>query len=186
MRHWTTVCDANYLPRLRALHASMRRHGSPFLLHVLAWDEATAQSAETLVGVEVTTLAEFLWRHADLALAQLPGPERKTAEHMWTCRPRFFADIIEATAGPVTQVDADMWFFSSPAQMFVAIGAAPAAVCPHRIPLAAADLPGPTLETHAQYGTYNAGLVYVANVAIAARWAEQCRRRCLDTPPLIG
>jgi len=96
------------------------------------------------------------------------------------------ADVIEETGGPAMLVDADMWFFSSPELVFEEIGAAPAAVFPHRIATAAARLPGPTRETHDQYGLYNAGMVYVRDVRIAARWAEQCRRWCLNTPAVVA
>lgn len=178
-RHWVTYCDKAYLPRLRALHASMKRHCGPFVLHVLAYDAEVAFWAES-VGCEVRLINDFIAEHRELEPSALPGPPRSRVEHMWTCGPEFLVECMERTGEPVTYVDADVMFFSSPEPVFAEIGGAPAAVVPHGFASASAGLPGPTAKSHEIFGRFNVGIVHVRDVEFAKRWSEQCREWCFE------
>jgi hypothetical protein len=165
-RHYATVCRDWQLP---VLFGSMLRHCQPFVLHVLAWDwdmSAFEGRRRTLARVHpetriVTTWRkDFLERHPELEPAALPGPRRSPIDTVATVRWQFFADIMEGTGLPLTQLDGDTWFWSTPEPMFDEIGDARMAVSPHRIPSASACLPGVTFESHGKYGIYNSGLVY--------------------------
>ena len=186
-RHWVTYADRNYLPRLKALHASMKRHCGPFELHVLAWDSLTWYEYARLTTGRYGAMpsGDFLRRHPELEIDKLPGPPRSRVEHFWTCGPRWIADVMEETGEPVTYVDADIMFFSSPEPVFAEIDLAPAAVIPHNFARAADGLPGPVHETHHVFGLYNVGLVYVAEQRIAAEWAAQCREWCADRVEVV-
>ncbi len=168
MRHYATVCHARQLP---VLLASMRKHCGDFLLHVLAWDWAIVNPVHR--NMVITGRHEFLQRHPDYHPDRLPGPPRRPVDEVVTMRWRFFADVMEATGEPLTAIDGDLFFFSSPEPLFTEIPTtAPLAVSPHRIPPAAAGLPGVTLETHRCYGLYNAGFVFLRDPAVAREMAE--------------
>lgn len=176
-RIYATYCDSNYLGRLKSLHASMLRHCGPFELHVLAWDAAVLKWAETAMGVKCLD-AETLVIAGDLE--SLPGPKRTLVELMWTAGPAWIAAVMDETKQPVTYVDADIMFHSSPEPVFAEIGGAPAAVFPHGFARLSQGLPGPTVESHEVFGKYNVGLVYIADRTIAEEWAAQCREWCYD------
>lgn len=174
-RHWVTTAHAGYLPRLRVLHASMQRHCGDFLLHVLAegpdvWGWARAQPDVIPMSVD-----DFLADHPDLAPSALPVPPRNGNELACTWRWRFACDLLEYFAAPVTLIDADLMFWSSPEPVFEEIGAAGCAVLPHGFAPAAAGLPGVTIESHRQYGSFNGGFSYWADAAPAARMAQLAR-----------
>jgi hypothetical protein len=170
-RIFCTYADSAYLGRLKAMHASMKRHCGPFELHVLAWDEGVAAWCETEgLPCRISAGDSSAW----------PGPPRSKVETMWTVGPQWIADVMKRTGQPVTYVDADVMFHSSPEPVFAEIGGAPAAVFPHGFARASQGLPGPTAESHEVFGKYNVGLVYVADPAIAEEWAAQCREWCYD------
>lgn len=177
-RIYATYADSAYLTRLQALHASMVRHCGPFELHVLAWDEGVAEWCES-AGIEWHFYDDWIWIHCDGGWA-LPGPERSKVETMWTMGPAWIAHVMERAGQPVTYVDADIMFHSSPEPVFAEIGGAPAAVFPHNFARAAQGLPGPTVESHEVFGKYNVGLVHIADRRIAEEWAAQCREWCYD------
>jgi hypothetical protein len=174
-RHFVTACLAEQLP---VLLASMRRHCAPFRLHVLAWDFDPHDWPVLGPDVEITPREAFLAAHPECAPDRLPGPPRSALEIACTVRWTFLAGVMERTGDAVTLVDGDVHWFSSPGPMFVEIGGAAMAVSPHRIPPAAAGLPGVTLETHRRYGLYNAGITSFADPAPAHEMAELTRQWC--------
>jgi hypothetical protein len=174
-RHYVTTAAAAHLAQLRVLHASMRRHCGDFRLHVLAeGDEVTEWGIEQ-PDVGVTTVGQFLGRHPHLSPERLPGPRRRPCELAWTWRWRFAVDVLRAY-GPLTVLDVDLMFWSSPEPVFDELGAAWFAVLPHAFAPAASGLPGVTLETHRRFGLFNAGWVYFADPAPAHEMAELCRQ----------
>lgn len=180
-RHYATYADRNYLPRLKALHASMVKHCGPFVLHVLAWDDDVWNWADRAAEFRETVhVEEFLKSHSDLALDKLPGPPRTRVEHMWTVGPQFIADVMKETGEPVTYVDADVMFFSSPEPVFAEVGAARVGIVPHGFADERDGLPGPTNESHLFFGAFNCGIMPVRDARVVEWWAENCRRWCYD------
>lgn len=170
-RHYGTACRSWQLP---VLFNSMLRHCQPFVLHVLAWDwdmSAFEGRRRTLARVHPETRTRVTWRKDFLAchpeLETLPGKPRSPVDTIATVRWQFFADVMEATGEPLTQLDGDLWFWDSPESMFAEIGDARMAVSPHRIPSASAGLPGVTFETHGKFGLYNSGLVHFSDAGPA-------------------
>ncbi len=193
-RHWCTYSDSAYLPRLKALYASMVRHCGDFRLHVLAWDDKVMDWASDVNehGPLSMSIGEFVREYPEFAADRLPGAARSRVEHMWTCGPGFILDLMEETGSPVTYIDADCFFHSSPEPMFDEIGDAPAGIVPHNFQPQSAGLPGPSMETHWPFGLYNVGIVHIADKRIAEDWAERCRQWCYErldldnstTPPM--
>jgi hypothetical protein len=160
-RHYATVCHES---QVGILSSSMERHCGEFVLHVLAWDW---EPRFEIPGVHVVRREMFLARHPDYAPERMPGPPRSPIDLAVTARWRFFADLVADLGEPLTTLDGDIWFWSSPGSMFEEIGAARLAVSPHRIPPKKLERPGVTFESHGKYGLYNTGLVYLADPAIA-------------------
>ncbi len=178
-RHYVSYCDSAYLSRLKALHASMVRHCSPFVLHVLAWDYGVAEWCIEN-KIDYTHVEDFTAAHTELWRDKLPGPPRTNVEYMWTVGPSFLAATVEKYGEPATYVDSDILFHSSPEPVFAEIGDWLAAVVPHGFADAGKGLPGPTDQTHWVFGKYNCGFVYVADSRIAKRWADRCVQWCFD------
>ncbi len=182
-RHFCTYSDSAYLSRLKALYASMQRHCGDFELHVLAWDQVVETWAlrQDMItrNVPCELVDDFLEIHPQLELEKLPGPPRSRVEHMWTVGPQWIADVMKETGQPVTYVDADVMFMSSPEPVFDEIGNAPAAVVPHGF-CEAAPPPIPTIATHGVFGQFNVGIVHVRDRQFATAWAESCRACCYD------
>lgn len=174
-RHYVTTAHAPLLPGLRVLHASLRRHCAPFVLHVLAEGRAVFDWCLGQSDVTVTLVDALLWSHPNLAADRLPGRRRRGSELAWTWRWRHAVDVMRIR-GPVTGLDVDQCFFSSPEPVFEEIGSACMAVSPHGFAPAAAGLPGVTLETHARYGAFNAGFSHWAEPAPLHEMAELCRK----------
>lgn len=172
MREYLTVCRATqFLPLLR----SMVRHCTPFYLHVLNWDWSPDIFAGRLPYGDFDI--EF-WPRAEVEnihprLREPPGPPRRTINLIDTARWHLMRTILaRGEAGPITYIDGDQWFWSSPEPVYAEIGAARLAVSPHRIPEKSAGLPGVSLETHRRYGLFNSGACFVADAAIAAEMAD--------------
>src|SRR5262249_31004536 len=120
-----------------------------------------------------TTREDFLARHPEYAADRLPGRPRSSVDTVATVRWQFFCDVMEETGQPLTTLDGDLWFWSSPEPMFEEIGGSGFAVSPHRIPPGSARLPGVTLETHRRYGLFNGGLAYFADLPPAREMAAR-------------
>lgn len=183
-RHYATVAHAHQIP---VLLASMRRHCGDFRLFVLAWDYDPPLGSRPDVGF--ARREDFLHHHPDLEPSRLPGPPRLPINIIDTVRWAFFADVMEATGEPLTWLDGDQWFFSSPEPVYAELGAAGArfAVSPHRIPPRAAGLPGACLETHRCYGLYNSGFGWAADrapllemAALTREWSYSAVRARAD------
>lgn len=174
-RHYVTTGSAAFLPRLKVLLGSMRRHCGTFQLHLLAEGEEVARWGHEQRDVACTPVAAFLGRHPDLAPERLPGPPRPARELAWTWRWSLAADLLLWQSDPVVVIDADLMFWGWPEPVFKEIGAAPMAVLPHAFAPRAAGLPGVTYETHRRYGLYNAGFVYFAALGPARHMADLCR-----------
>jgi hypothetical protein len=159
----------------------MWQHCRPFVLHVLCWDwepQVAAGREETPDGdlrwsVQYTGRAAFGARHPECT--SLPGPPRTPNETVCAVRWKFLCDAMADTRQPVTLIDGDQWFFSSPEPVFAEIWDARCAVSPHGFAPASAGLPGVTMESHRRYGLYNGGWSYWADPRAAARMAALAR-----------
>lgn len=170
-RYWATYFDAAYLPRARVMWESLQRHGGPVVLEALCWDdEAHAKAREAGMVAH---------RPGSWETAALPGSPRSRVERMWTCGSRFLSVVARMINAPVTYVDADVMFHSSPEPLFGEWGGAAAGIIPHGFAPAKLGLPGPTLESHRVFGKYNVGIVHVTQ-PVAEDWADKCREWCYD------
>jgi hypothetical protein len=178
-RVFATYFDAQYWTRARTMWATLQKHMPHVELHALCWDSEAYDKANA-AGMRATPVDAFLAEWPALAIDALPGPRRTRTEHMWSVGPQWVEHVMRQTGEPVTYVDADVAFFSSPEPVFAEIGGARAGVIPHGFAPRSAGLPGPTVESHGVFGTFNVGIVHFGDKAVAEDWASECRDWCFD------
>lgn len=127
VEHFVTLFDRHFLPAGLALLASLRRHAQPFRLWILCMDEQVEAQLRRLALPEVGILPLREVENAAL-LAVKPG--RGVGEYCWTMTSFAIGHVLaRLPAGErVTYLDADLFFFSSPARIFAEFDASAAAV----------------------------------------------------------
>jgi hypothetical protein len=172
-RHFCTYFDHRYLPRGLALHDSLQRHCSPFVLWVLCLDDLCYDALRRLElpGVRPISLSQF--EKADPALLVAKG-NRSLQEYYFTCTPSLPRYVLGTEAGIdlITYVDADLFFFSDPGPIYSELGSASIGIVSHRF--------APELSDKAIYGKYNVGILCFRRNQESARCLEWWRERCLE------
>ena len=179
MRHYCTYFDHRYLPQGLALYQSMRAHIGDFRLWVLALDEVCEQILRRIrpKGVEVVCLRELEQGDPDFRASR---QTRSLVEFYFTSTPCFLLHLLKQhpEIHRITYLDADTYFFSSPAEVEKEVETSSIAITPHRF--------RPELEQHRRYGIYNVGWLSFcrdpAGLACLTRWREQCLQWCRDEP----
>jgi len=177
---YATYFDSNFLARGLALYRSLRRHEPAARLVVLALDDGCAGTLRRLKesgdaewdGLDVLPLAELEAADPELAAARA---DRSPIEYYFTCTPTLCRYILAMRGGGLdrlTYLDADLYFFASPATVHDEAGDAPIAVIEHRYP--------PRLHHLAErYGRFNVGWITFRRDATALACLDDWRRRCL-------
>lgn len=116
VEHYCTLFDSRFLPQGLALYRSLSRHAGCFTLWVLCMDEEVHTSLRRLAlpNLRAIPLAEL---EDERLLGVKAG--RSVAEYCWTLTP-FLPDYVmrlEPTAGRVTYLDADLFFFAPPEEI---------------------------------------------------------------------
>jgi hypothetical protein len=174
------------------MYRSLTEHSSePFTLHILAMDEECRWVVDELSLPHVTvtpldalekdmflrkvrdsrTWQEYCWTLASVFTDYiLAMNERIEITHLDSKRREFSGGDIEST----TYLDADLFFFSDPVQVFNQIGTRSIAVTPHRL------IPSKNhLEVN---GKFNVGWVTFKNTDrgydCLREWSANCRAKC--------
>jgi hypothetical protein len=152
VRFYCTYFDSGYLTRGLALLESLRAAGEPFRLFVVCMDVECERALRALAPPEVTPIAfaDFEAWDPDLAAVR---PGRTRLEFFYTCSPLVPLYALEhyPEIDQIVYLDADLYFFTSPAPVFEEIGDASIAIISHRF--------GPELMHLEKYGRYNVGFL---------------------------
>ena len=176
MNHYCTYFDRGFLIQGLALWRSLSQRDPDSVLWVLALDEFTAEVLREIGGtwLRVVPLAEVEAGDVELAAAKA---NRTQVEYFFTlspCWPRWLlakhGDVIER----LTYLDADLFFFASPAGIFDAMDAASASVLVtgHRFP--------EWLRRFERHGKYNVGILSFRNDPTGRRCLEEWRAQCIE------
>jgi len=173
MYHFCTYFDSNYLSRGLALYLSLKERCPEFRLWVLCMDEA-AHAALTRLGlpeVEPIALRDFEAGDAPLAAAK---QNRSRVEYFFTCTPSLVLHVLKRRPAVdlLTYLDADLYFFASPAPLFEEMGAASVAIIGHRY--------GAGLRHKEIHGKYNVGWLSFRRDERALECLERWRAQCLE------
>lgn len=171
MRHYCSLTDINYLPKLLVMHESLLKHSSePFTLYVLALDDETVSA---LIALKPEHVAFNTIDHVR-GLAESRG-DKTWPEFCWSAGSNY-AEFLMRAVGPdaITYLDADLMFFSDPKVIFDEIDERSIAVIPHRFIRSKKHL-----EAN---GKFNVSWVTFKNDPIGreclSTWAWQCREKC--------
>lgn len=179
MNHYCTYFDRGYLAVGLALWISLRRHEPDAQLCVLALDDDTAAalSARREPGLRVLPLAELF--AADTELAAL-CTKRSRQEFIFTLTPCLLRHLLHVwpQAQPWVYLDADLYFFGSPAPIHAELEAGSIFMVPHRFP--------PWHDDSRLYGRFNVGVLAFRDDPNALACLDWWRSRCLESCALTA
>lgn len=177
MYHFCTYFDCNYALRGLSMYRSLVASGCPFVLHVLALDEHTYRCISALKQdrIRAITLGDLEAANPKLLAAKT---NRTRIEYYFTltpCLPLYVLDH-NPDIDLVTYVDADLYFYQSPATIYEELGSRSVLICEHRY--------SPRLQEKRIYGVYNVQFQVFRNDDIGRtclqRWRVQCLEWCHD------
>jgi hypothetical protein len=175
VEHFVTLFDSHYVPQGLSLYKSLEAHGKPFRLWIVALDEACAQALER-IGPEFVRII----RLPEIETKRLieAKRDRSVAEYCWTLTPFLPSAVFDRQPGldRVTYVDADLYFFDSPAKLldeFTASGKQ-VMITDHAF--------APEHMASLQYGRYCVQFVTFRNTGAALKvlhwWQDRCVEWC--------
>jgi len=171
--HFCTYFDANYLARGLALFTSLKRHVRRFRLYVLCLDRATWQALRDLREPDLVPVALETFEAGDAKLMKAKQ-DRSTVEYYFTCTPSWLLFVFRSfpEVERLTYVDADLFLFDDPSQVFAELGGRPVWITPHRHP--------DRLRHLDQYGLYNVNFLVFQRDDRALQCLQDWRERCLE------
>jgi GT2 family glycosyltransferase/Flp pilus assembly protein TadD/predicted O-methyltransferase YrrM len=174
-RYYCTYFDRQYLLKGLALIDSLQRHsGDDFTLFVVCADELTRLLLTKLAIPHVITIPLHQLERGDSALLATKQA-RSLVEYYWTLTPTVILRILEQhpDIDILTYLDADLYFFSSPAPIFEELGPRSILIHGHRFSPAQAHL-------GADNGKYNVGLLSFRRDVLGMDALRWWRERCLE------
>lgn len=173
MRHFCTYFDHNYLSMGLALYRSLRRHSPEFTLWVLCLSDACFEilSRLSLPGVRLVQLADLERGDPDLLRAK---QNRSRVEYYFTCTPSWPRYLLNhyPEIQLITYLDADLYFFGDPEEIFSEIGERSIAIIGHRFA---------SWNRHLEAaGVFNVGWITFRNDANGRECLEWWRDRCIE------
>ena len=175
MNHYCTYFDRGFLIQGLALWRSLARHDPAAILWILALDDFTAEFLRELdePQLRVVPLTRL---EADDAELLATRRSRTRVEYFFTLSPCWPIWLLttQRDIDRITYLDADLFFFASPAPIFAAMQAAHASVLitEHRL--------SPALRHYERHGRFNVGLLSFRNDAHGRACLDDWRARCLE------
>jgi hypothetical protein len=174
LNHYCTYFDRGFLVQGLALWRSLAAHDADAALWVLALDDFTAGVLGELnePRLQIVRLAEMEAGDTGLIAAKA---NRSRVEYYFTlspCWPRWLL-ATHPEIDRVTYLDADLFFFGSPAPVFAAMDASGASVLvtAHRFPV--------WLQHYEWHGRFNVGVLSFCNDTAGRACLDDWRARCL-------
>lgn len=174
MHHFCTYFDRHYLLRGLALYRSLKSHATPFTLWVLCFDDFTYASLAKMNLPELRPVSLEEFEQGDVSL-QAAKRTRTQVEYYFTCSPSWIRYVLNKLPGDgevVTYLDADLYFYSSPAPVFDELGSESILIIGHRFP--------ERLKHLEKFGTYNVGFLSFRKDQYARECLDWWRERCLE------
>lgn len=116
LEHYCTLFDRKFLTLGMALHQSLLRHAGDFQLWILCMDDTVEANLRALDLERVRLIPRHVLESQFPVLHDVRDT-REWGEYCWTCTP-FLPELIlrlDPTVARTTYVDADVFFFGSPA-----------------------------------------------------------------------
>jgi len=172
-----TLFDHRYLDKGLSLHASLLQQGYPFNLWILCMDSDSYHALSRLKLENVTLVTvEDLERHdQDVSRAR---SNRSLVEFYFTIKSFLCLYILDSHpyVDLITYLDADLYFFGSPAVIIEEMTGYSIGITPHRFPV--------HLKQSEQYGLFNAGFISIrrdeTGTSCLRWWRNSCFTWCHD------
>jgi hypothetical protein len=152
------------------MYESLARVCNDFHLYVFAFDDTSLHALQSLKYPHITviSLAEF----EDDELLRVK-PERSIAEYCWTCTSSAILYVLQRFhVDQCTYLDADLYFFSSPAVLFEEMGDSSILITEHRYT--------PKYNKAKASGTYCVQFISFKNDACGLKALRWWRDRCIE------
>jgi hypothetical protein len=177
MNFFCTYFDKGFIRRGLALFESLQEHCGDFRLYALCFDDCTLEALKKYGSnrLHPVSLEELL--QADKQLAEVRS-NRNTVEFYFTTTPALPLYLMNqhSEIDYITYLDADLFFYNSPNEIFAEIGSASITIIEHRY---AAHLKG-----YEKNGIYNVSWVGfrrdVNGLNALKWWREKCLDWCYD------
>lgn len=179
--NFCTLFDSYYLDKGIALYQSLESVSDKFTLFIFCFDDESYQILKKLNFSHAIILRNSVFENEELLRLKLI---RSKAEYCWTCTPviiKYILDNYEVDG--CTYIDADLFFYSDPQQLFDEIDDAKAdvAIVEHRFK---DNRYGRKLEK--RNGKYCVQFNYFRKTdqayTVLEQWREQCADWCYDIP----
>lgn len=173
MYHFCTCFDQHYLVRGLTLYQSLRRQADAFVLWVLCFDDFTHDVLSELHLPNLRPISLHEFEHRDEALLAAKQ-NRSRVEYYFTCTPSWALYILNhfPEVELVTYLDADLFFYSSPAPIYRELGNQSVLIIGHRFP--------ERLRHLEKYGIHNVGLLAFRADSRGRECLRWWRERCLE------
>ncbi len=168
--NFCTLFDSNYLTRGLAMYNSLSRVCSSFTLYIFAFDDRVYEilRARNLKNAVIISLKEF----EDTELLKVK-PTRSIAEYCWTSTSSTVLYVLENfDADNCTYIDADLYFYSSPAPLFEEMGSRSILLTEHRY--------SPQYNKEVKSGKYCVQFVTFKKDEQGLKALRWWRERCLE------
>ncbi|MGF1986573.1 MAG: FkbM family methyltransferase [Nostoc sp. ZfuVER08] len=173
MYYFCTYFDHRYLPRGLALYRSLKQYCSEFKLWVLCLNPTCYDilSELNLPDIYLISLADLEKHDRQLLIAK---QNRTLIEYYFTCTPILPLYILNnfSEVDLITYLDADLYFYSSPAPLYQEIGNHSIAIIEHRF--------SPELQHLVKFGIYNVGWLSFRRDDSGLSCLHWYRERCLE------
>lgn len=176
VHHYCTFFDHRYASKGLALFRSLVRHCTPFKLHVLCLDEGAKKILCSLNRgeIEIIDIDTLCVWDAGLAAAR---ENRSLVEFYFTCKPSLCLYILDRNESieSLTYLDSDIYYFSSPQQVYAELADFSVGLTPHRFPSKLS-----VLDKVKSNGVFNAGWLFFRNDLAGRQCLQWWRSRCID------
>jgi hypothetical protein len=175
--HFCTLFDSGFLPFGLTLWSSLEAHAGNYHLWILCMDQAVEEHLRKIALPHVSLIPVRDIETPDL-LAVKPG--RGRGEYCWTVTPFIFNAVLDRApeAARVTYLDADLFFFASPAPLLAELEASGKSV------LITDHAYDPRYDRAAAYGRFcvqfNTFGRDEGSQAVNSWWRERCLEWCFN------
>jgi hypothetical protein len=174
MTHFCTLFDKNYLSRGLALHESLTRYSSDFLMFILCLDDFTYAylKAQHLSNVALIPVSELEKNDKELAHCR---HNRELVEYYFTISPCLPLYLLKKypSLPYICSIDADLFFYQNPMDILQPFDDYSILITSHNF---APDIGAHWHET----GVYNVSFQAFRNNAIGKECLENWRKDCIN------
>lgn len=179
IRNYCTLFDINFLAKGLTLYNSLVKHSTTdWKLYILCLDEETYTLLKKINLEKVSLISLDQIEDSELLIAK---NNRNRTEYCWTLTPSLPLYLLNTKPeiDLITYLDADLFFYSSPEQIFEEFGNNSILLIPH-------NLPPEKKEKEKVVGKYNVGMMIFrrdqSGLTCLNWWRLQCNNWCYEVP----